>query len=154
MDRAMQIITNRVDQFGVAEPVVQRQGKDRIIVELPGLKDIDRAMKLIGQTAQLEFKLLKPKDERDLVLKKMDEVLAVMHDLRQVEVDILTIGQYLQPTREHLPIARYYTPEEFDMFRERGYAMGFRWVESGPLVRSSYNAEAQVRTLLNQSAGA
>ena len=77
VDRAMQIITNRVDQFGVAEPVVQRQGKDRIIVELPGLKDIDRAMKLIGQTAQLEFKLLKPKDERDLVLKKMDEVLAV-----------------------------------------------------------------------------
>ena len=84
----------------------------------------------------------------------VDEVLAVMHDLRQVEVDILTIGQYLQPTREHLPIARYYTPEEFDMFRERGYAMGFRWVESGPLVRSSYNAEAQVRTLLNQSTGA
>ncbi|MBU0703057.1 MAG: lipoyl synthase, partial [Chloroflexi bacterium] len=76
-----------------------------------------------------------------------DEALDVMRDLRELDVDILTIGQYLQPTRQHLPIARYYTPEEFDMFRERGYEMGFRWVESGPLVRSSYNAEAQAKTL-------
>ncbi len=76
-----------------------------------------------------------------------DEVLDVMRDLRQVDVDILTIGQYLQPTRDHLPIARYYEPEEFEMFRERGYEMGFRWVESAPLVRSSYNAEAQASAL-------
>lgn len=76
-----------------------------------------------------------------------DEVLEVMSDLRRVEVDILTIGQYLQPTREHLPVARYYTPEEFDFFRERGYEMGFRWVASAPLVRSSYNAEEQARAL-------
>lgn len=77
----------------------------------------------------------------------VDEVLEVMSDLRRVEVDILTIGQYLQPTREHLPVARYYTPEEFDFFRERGYEMGFRWVASAPLVRSSYNAEEQARAL-------
>ncbi len=83
----------------------------------------------------------------------VDEVLAVMRDLRQADVDILTIGQYLQPTKAHLPIARYYTPEEFDMFREQGDTMGFRWVESGPLVRSSYHAEAQARTLSGQSAG-
>jgi lipoic acid synthetase len=76
-----------------------------------------------------------------------DEVLDVMYDLRSVGVDILTVGQYLQPSREHAPIARYYEPEEFVMFRERGYEMGFRWVESAPLVRSSYNAEAQARTL-------
>jgi len=76
-----------------------------------------------------------------------DEILAVMRDLRKLDVDILTIGQYLQPTRQHAPIARYYTPDEFEMFRERGYEMGFRWVESGPLVRSSYNAEAQARAL-------
>ncbi len=76
-----------------------------------------------------------------------DEALDVLRDLRELDVDILTIGQYLQPTRQHTPIARYYTPDEFDMFRERGYEMGFRWVESGPLVRSSYNAEAQIRTL-------
>lgn len=78
----------------------------------------------------------------------VDEVLDVMHDLRESHVDILTIGQYLQPSKEHAPIARYYGPEEFEMFRERGEDMGFRWVESAPLVRSSYNAEAQVRELV------
>jgi len=80
-----------------------------------------------------------------------DEVLAVMDDLRDLDVDILTIGQYLQPTKQHAPIARYYTPEEFEMFRERGEEMGFRWVESAPLVRSSYNAEAQARALSAKS---
>jgi lipoic acid synthetase len=77
----------------------------------------------------------------------VEEVLEVMHDLREIDVDILTIGQYLQPSREHAPIERYYEPEEFEMFEERGYEMGFRWVESAPLVRSSYNAEAQAREL-------
>ena len=77
----------------------------------------------------------------------VDEVLDVMRDLRELDVDILTVGQYLQPTKQHLSIERYYTPEEFEMFRERGEEMGFRWVESGPLVRSSYNAEAQARAL-------
>lgn len=79
--------------------------------------------------------------------ERVDEVLAVMRDLRELDVDILTIGQYLQPTRQHAPIARYYTPDEFETFREQGYEMGFRWVESGPLVRSSYNAEAQAKAL-------
>ncbi|MGD2144104.1 MAG: lipoyl synthase [Anaerolineae bacterium] len=77
----------------------------------------------------------------------VDEVLDVMSDLRDVDVDVLIIGQYLQPSREHAPIERYYKPEEFEMFEERGYEMGFRWVESAPLVRSSYNAEAQAREL-------
>jgi len=77
----------------------------------------------------------------------VDEVLEVMRDLRELDVDILTIGQYLQPTKEHIPITRYYRPEEFEMFRERGYDMGFRWVESQPLVRSSYHADAQAEAL-------
>jgi len=81
----------------------------------------------------------------------VDEVLDVMRDLRRVDVDILTVGQYLQPSREHAPIARYYEPGEFEMFKERGYEMGFRWVESAPLVRSSYNAEEQARTLCEGS---
>jgi lipoic acid synthetase len=62
-------------------------------------------------------------------------------------VDILTVGQYLQPSRKHVPIDRYYTPREFGAFKRLGEEMGFKWVESGPLVRSSYNAEAQARTL-------
>jgi lipoic acid synthetase len=82
----------------------------------------------------------------------VDEVLDVMRGLRELDVDILTIGQYLQPTREHIPIDRYYTPEEFELFRERGYGMGFRWVESAPLVRSSYHAEGQAQMLATTGA--
>jgi len=76
-----------------------------------------------------------------------DEVTETMLDLRAVGVDILTVGQYLQPTKQHAPIARYYTPEEFAEFKRLGLEMGFRWVESAPLVRSSYNAERQAREL-------
>lgn len=76
-----------------------------------------------------------------------DEVVEVMQDLRNVGLDILTIGQYLQPSKKHLPVERYYLPEEFDKFKELGMEMGYKWVESGPLVRSSYRAEQQVREL-------
>lgn len=76
-----------------------------------------------------------------------DEVTAVMQDLANCGVDILTIGQYLSPSKTHLPVERYYLPEEFDRFIEIGKKMGFKWVESGPLVRSSYRADQQVRTL-------
>ncbi len=72
------------------------------------------------------------------------EVLEVMSDLRAVSCDILTLGQYLQPTKEHLPVDRYVHPDEFSEYRERGKAMGFGIVQSGPLVRSSYHAEEQV----------
>jgi len=75
------------------------------------------------------------------------EIADVMRDLREVDVDILTIGQYLAPSKAHAPILRYYTPDEFDALREQGYQMGFRWVESGALVRSSYHADAQAREL-------
>lgn len=81
----------------------------------------------------------------------VDEVLDVMRDLRCIDVDILTVGQYLQPSQQHAPIIRYYEPDEFEMLRERAYEMGFRWVESAPLVRSSYNAEAQARALTRGS---
>jgi lipoic acid synthetase len=77
----------------------------------------------------------------------LDEVQAVMRDLRAWGVDILTVGQYLQPSRKHLPIERFYTPDEFAEVKAYGLEIGFRWVESGPLVRSSYHAEQQVRAL-------
>lgn len=76
-----------------------------------------------------------------------DEVVEVMRDLVERGVDILTIGQYLQPSKKHLPVERYYLPEEFDRFQQIGRELGFKWVESGPLVRSSYRAEQQVREL-------
>jgi len=77
----------------------------------------------------------------------IDEVLEVMRDLVNCGVDILTVGQYLQPDKQHLPVERFYLPEEFDLIQEEGLKMGFKWVESGPLVRSSYRAEQQVREL-------
>src|SRR5262249_32516360 len=69
-----------------------------------------------------------------------EEVHEVMHDLRASHVDILTLGQYLRPSPKHLPILRYVCPEAFAALKRRGYQMGFRHVESGPLVRSSYHA--------------
>jgi lipoic acid synthetase len=76
----------------------------------------------------------------------LEEVELVMRDLRDVDVDILTLGQYLRPSENHHPIDRYVTPEEFRRMREIGMAMGFRHVESGPLVRSSYHAWEQVQS--------
>jgi len=73
-----------------------------------------------------------------------EEVIETMEDLRAVGVDILTLGQYLQPTPKHLPIVEFVTPERFDKYRELGMKMGFRFVESGPLVRSSYHAEKHI----------
>jgi lipoic acid synthetase len=70
-----------------------------------------------------------------------DEVLETMEDLRSVGVDILTLGQYLQPTKNHLSVAEFITPERFKEYEVKGLEMGFRFVESGPLVRSSYHAE-------------
>jgi lipoic acid synthetase len=80
----------------------------------------------------------------------LDEVKATMRDLNSWGVDILTIGQYLQPSRRHLPIDHYYTPEEFAELKAYGLEIGFKWVESNPLVRSSYHAAEQVRLLAKE----
>ncbi len=75
--------------------------------------------------------------------EEWDELLVAMRDLRAQEVDILTLGQYLRPSGDHLPIARWYTPDEFAELKRLGLEMGFRHVEAGPLVRSSYHAWEQ-----------
>jgi lipoic acid synthetase len=72
-----------------------------------------------------------------------DEILEVMRDLRAHEVDMLTIGQYLQPSSHHLPVARYVEPAVFDAFARQAQAMGFMHAACGPLVRSSYHADRQ-----------
>ena len=74
-----------------------------------------------------------------------DELLTVFRDLAARDVDILTVGQYLRPSKDHLPIARFYTPDEFRTLKQEALGMGFRHVESGPLVRSSYHAHEQAR---------
>lgn len=76
--------------------------------------------------------------------EETDEVLETMRDLKENGCDVITIGQYLQPTKKHLPVERFVTPEEFRFFRDEGYKMGLDYVESGPMVRSSYHSEKQV----------
>ena len=76
----------------------------------------------------------------------MEELLEVFRDLAKIKVDILTIGQYLRPSRDHLPMTRYYHPDEFRFMKEEALKMGFRHVESGPLVRSSYHAHEQAES--------
>ena len=123
------------------------------------------------ETVPRLFKKVQPQDRYDWALstlanaKQMDplvltksgimlglgetlaEVEETMADLVDIGVDILTLGQYLQPSKRHLPIERYYRPEEFEALRVTGLQLGFKWVESGPLVRSSYRAAEQVREL-------
>ena len=74
-----------------------------------------------------------------------EQLLATLDDLREHGVDMLTIGQYLQPSRGHLPVQRFVHPDEFAGYRDYGYRIGFRHVASGPLVRSSYHADKQAR---------
>lgn len=105
------------------------------------------AMATLGNAKRLEPDVLTKSGIMLGLGETFDEVVDVMGDLAELKVDILTIGQYLQPSQKHLPIERYYPPEEFDALKKIGLDLGFRWVESGPLVRSSYHAEQQVRAL-------
>jgi lipoic acid synthetase len=82
--------------------------------------------------------------------EEMDEVIAVMRDLREHGCDMLTLGQYLQPSLHHLPVKRYVTPEEFDRLAEIGYGLGFSQVASGPMVRSSYHADQQAQKVISE----
>ena len=99
------------------------------------------------------FKALHPKvpTKSGLMLglgETLEEVEAVMRDMRAHDIDMLTLGQYLQPSAHHLPVTRYVTPEEFDALRIKGEEMGFTHVASGPMVRSSYHADLQARGAL------
>jgi lipoic acid synthetase len=103
-----------------------------------------RALELLRRAKQLEPGLLTKSGLMCGLGEEWDELVAAMRDVRAQGVDILTLGQYLRPSSRHLPIARYYTPDEFAELRRIGLAMGYRHVEAGPLVRSSYHAWEQV----------
>src|SRR5689334_5859774 len=103
-----------------------------------------RALELLRLAKALDASLLTKSGLICGLGEEWDELLVAMRDLRTQGVDILTVGQYLRPSSQHLPIARYYRPGEFAELQRLGRAMGFRHVESGPLVRSSYHAWEQV----------
>lgn len=106
-----------------------------------------RSLDLLAEARSLDPRLLTKSGLMLGLGESMEEILGAMRDLRAAGCDILTLGQYLRPSAGNLPVHRYVTPEEFEALKVEGLAMGFRWVESGPLVRSSYHADRQVREL-------
>ena len=103
----------------------------------------ERTLRLLEYAKKLSPKTVTKSGVMVGLGEEMHELLAVYRDLAAAGVDVLTIGQYLRPSKDHLPIARYYTPDEFAYMKREALAMGFRHVESGPLVRSSYHAHEQ-----------
>src|SRR5579875_1688041 len=103
----------------------------------------ERTLRLLEYSKQLDPTVVTKSGVMVGLGETLDELLAVYRDLASVGVDVLTIGQYLRPSRDHLPMARLYRPEEFAHMKQEALRMGFRHVESGPLVRSSYHAHEQ-----------
>ncbi|GAX91890.1 lipoyl synthase [Effusibacillus lacus] len=105
----------------------------------------DRSLELLRRAKEMQPDIPTKSSIMLGVGETYEEVLQTMDDLRAVDCDIMTIGQYLQPTKKHLPVVRFWTPEEFAALKEEGMKRGFKHVESGPLVRSSYHAHEQVQ---------
>jgi lipoic acid synthetase len=106
----------------------------------------DRSLELLARSKRMNSSIPTKSSIMLGVGETWDEILRTMDDLRAVDCDIMTIGQYLQPTKQHLRVVEYYTPEQFALLKEEGMKRGFRHVESGPLVRSSYHAHEQVKS--------
>jgi lipoic acid synthetase len=106
----------------------------------------DRSLELLKRAKEMQPDVPTKSSIMVGVGETFDEVVEAMRDLRAHDVNIVTIGQYLQPTKKHLKIERYVTPDEFAQWKEIGLEMGFSHVESGPLVRSSYHAHEQVQS--------
>lgn len=106
--------------------------------------DLDQSLELLRRARDLDPGTQSKTGFMVGLGEEWDEILELMALIREVGVEILTIGQYLRPSLKHHELVRYYHPDEFDALKDEALALGFRWVESGPLVRSSYHAERQV----------
>jgi len=105
-----------------------------------------RTLDLLGNVKKIDPAMTSKTGLMVGIGESTDELLEVFRDLAERKVDILTVGQYLRPSRDHLPVARMYTPDEFRFLKEEALKMGFKHVESGPLVRSSYHAHEQAES--------
>lgn len=105
-----------------------------------------RTLDLLGNVKKINPKMTSKTGLMVGIGESTDELLQVFRDLAEKKVDILTVGQYLRPSRDHLPVARMYTPDEFRFLKDEAMKMGFKHVESGPLVRSSYHAHEQAES--------
>lgn len=110
----------------------------------------ERSLELLRRAREREPSLLTKSGIMVGLGEEWDEILDALQDLRRVKCDLLTIGQYLRPSRQQLPVTRYYDPEDFETLRRMALDIGFRWVEAGPLVRSSFHAETAFRNILKK----
>lgn len=140
-----------LDRVLDAEPDVLNHNTETVPRLFPRLRakgDFERSMQLLARADAYRRQQEAPMVTKSGIIvglgETIDELLEAMDALRAVNCDVLTIGQYLNPTRKHAPIDRFYTPDEFDMLRHEGLERGFKHVESGPLVRSSYHAHEHV----------
>ncbi|MDH7569286.1 MAG: lipoyl synthase [Armatimonadota bacterium] len=131
MEADPQILNHNLETVERLQPTVRPQAS------------YQRSLQVLSMARQLNARTLIKSGLMLGLGEETEEVLAAMRDLRAAGCHILTLGQYLRPSLEHLPIRRYYTPQEFDALRQAGLAMGFHHVESAPLVRSSYHAAEQ-----------
>jgi lipoic acid synthetase len=126
------VVNHNIEVVEELFPEIRPEGNYKVSLEvLKNIKKIDKKVRLkSGFMVGLG--------------ENKDQIIKTMKDLRNSDVDFLTIGQYLQPTRNHAEIKKYYTPKEFDEFKKTATDLGFKHVESGPLVRSSYHAEEAI----------
>lgn len=115
----------------------------RVFTRVRPKGDYDLSLELLANAKQLDGEAVTKSGMMVGLGETWDEILETMRDLRSVDCDLLTIGQYLRPSAKHAPLARWYTPGEFNELRREGEALGFSHVASGPLVRSSYHADEQ-----------
>ena len=132
MEAAPDILNHNLETIARLYPTVRPQAK------------FDRSLELLSRAKAMAPRSVTKSGMMLGVGEELDETRQAMRDLRSADCDVLTLGQYLRPSLQHIPIERYVSPAEFAELREEGLEMGFRHVESGPLVRSSYHADEQI----------
>lgn len=133
-----------IEAVVLAEPDIFNHNLEtipRLYSRVRPMADYDRSLAFLGYIKELNPKIHTKSGLMVGLGEKPDEILAVMDDLVAVGCDILTIGQYLQPTEKHIDMVEFVTPEVFELYRLKGREKGFKYVASGPFVRSSYHAE-------------
>ena len=115
----------------------------RVFPRVRAKGDFDLSLKILSQAREFNRTAVTKSGMMVGLGETMDEIVQTMEDLRKVDCELLTIGQYLRPSQKHAPISKWYTPKEFEELRKQGESLGFKNVASGPLVRSSYHADEQ-----------
>ena len=138
LDSLKSIIDEKPDTFNHNIETVRR-----IFPKIRAKGNYELSINVLGQAKQLDKNLITKSGMMVGVGETLDEIIDTLKDLRSVDCDLLTVGQYLRPSKKHAAMSRWYTPSEFKKIQSIGYELGFKHVASGPLVRSSYHAKEQ-----------